>query len=333
MASASLAQNRPERVAVDVSDLEIDYQTRDRSVQALRGVSLEVFEGELFGLAGESGCGKSTLADTLAGLLPGTAKVRGGRALVAGHDMLRAEEQELRAIRWAEVAIVPQSAMNSLSPVLRVGAQIADAILAHESMSKRAAIDRAVDLLAEVGMDRQTANRFPHELSGGMRQRAIIAMAIALRPSVLVLDEPTTALDVVNQQSILSWIVGLQERMGFAVILVTHDLPLLVQVAHRIAVMYAGHVVEVGAADAMWRRPQHPYTQALMRAFPPLRDDVDRLSSLPGSPPDLRYRIDGCPFAPRCPYAQPYCREERPELVPNGEGLVACHLATGAIHG
>lgn len=333
MAPTSLAQNRAAGPAVDVQDLQIDYRTRDRSVHALRGVSLEVFEGEFFGLAGESGCGKSTLADTLAGLLPGTALVRGGRAQVAGHDMLQAGEQELRGIRWAEVAIVPQSAMNSLSPVLRVGDQIADAILAHESMSKRAAAERAVDLLGEVGLDRQTANRYPHELSGGMRQRAIIAMAVALRPSVLMLDEPTTALDVVTQQSILSRIVGLQEAMGFTVVLVTHDLPLLVQVAHRIAVMYAGHVVEVGAADAMWRHPQHPYTQALMRAFPPLRDQVDRLSTLPGSPPDLRYQTHGCPFAPRCPYAQPLCREERPELVPNGDGQVACHLATGAIHG
>jgi peptide/nickel transport system ATP-binding protein len=215
--------------------------------------------------------------------------------------------------------------------VLRIGDQIVDAIVAHEPCRKHEAMGRAAELLHSVGLEQRHLRSYPHELSGGMRQRAVIAMALALHPSLLLMDEPTTALDVVTQQAILSRVLSLRQRVGCSVILVTHDLPLLIQLADRVAVMYAGRVVEIGSAQNLKDGARHPYTQALMRAFPALRYRPERLATIPGSPPDLRADIVGCPFADRCPYAIDYCRTHLPPLASFEGGRAACHLVTGAI--
>lgn len=312
---------------LQVDHLDVDYPTATGRVAAVRDVSLAVYPGQIIGIAGESGCGKSTLAHAICGLLRPPAHVVGGRVDLGGRNLVGLSETDLRQIRWKEVAIVPQSAMNNLSPVLRVGDQIADAITTHESVRLRDARARARALLERVGIPGHHVASYPHELSGGMRQRAVIAMALALNPRLLVLDEPTTALDVMVQASILSEIRSLREELGFAVIFITHDLPLLIQTADRIAVMYGGRLVETGDAKRLWEAPQHPYTAALLSAFPPLTGPRVRLPAIPGSPPDLRDPPQGCAFADRCPKVMARCRADRPVLEPSPSGEVACWVS------
>ncbi len=274
--------------ALRVKNLSVNYETPSGVVAAVREVSFEVYPGEILGIAGESGCGKSTLAHAVCGLLSPSAKVIQGDVWLGDTNLVHLSESHLRQLRWKEVAIVPQSAMNNLSPVLRVGDQIIDAILAHERVSMTEARGRVRQLLERVGISGKHVASYPHELSGGMRQRAVIAMALALNPQLLVLDEPTTALDVVVQASILAEIQTLREQFGFAVVFITHDLPLLIQTAERIAVMYGGRLVETGEVQEMWKAPRHPYTRALLSAFPPLSGPKQRLPQIKGSPPDLR---------------------------------------------
>lgn len=316
---------------LEVKDLSVDYQARGRTVHAVRDVTFSIAAGEVVGLAGESGCGKSTLMHAIAGMLPSEAAIVAGQARLKGVDTSSLSEAQLRRVRWAEVSIVPQAAMNSLSPVLRIGDQIVDAILAHEHMGKAEAASLARELLIGVGLSGHHVRSFPHELSGGMRQRAVIAMALALRPSLVLMDEPTTALDVISQRGILSRILALRARFGFSVVVVTHDLPLLMQVVDRVAVMYAGRIVEVGSVEGLRKAPRHPYTQALLRAFPALRHQSERLAAIPGAPPDLREAIPGCAFAPRCPLAVPYCQTRLPVLTPVPSGAAACHVVSGEV--
>ena len=320
---------------VELRGLSVEYLTRTGlPVRAVDGVDLEISPGEILGLAGESGCGKSTLANALMQILRPPAQISGGQILFNGDDVTAKSREELRKFRWRNVSMVFQSAMNALNPVTRVGDQFIDMMQAHERISKREALNQTGDLLELVGIDRRRVRAYPHELSGGMRQRVIIAMALALRPELVIMDEPTTALDVVVQREILQQVKQLQRELGFAVLFITHDLSLLVEIANRIAIMYAGEIVEEAPADEIHRAPRHPYTIGLMQSFPPLHGPIVRMTGIPGSPPDLAAPPEGCRFHPRCPHCRPedsflYARQttERPRLRQVGEGhLVACHL-------
>ena len=303
-------------------------------VRAVDGVDLELAAGEILGLAGESGCGKTTVANAVMQLLRPPARIVGGSVLFRGEDLVGKSAEELRRFRWRNVSIVTQSAMNALNPVMRVGDQFVDMMRAHERISKRRALVAAGDLLERVGLDKRRIGAYPHELSGGMRQRVIIAMALALRPELVILDEPTTALDVVVQREILQQIRDLQREFEFAVLFITHDLSLLLEMAQRIAIMYAGELVELVPAARLATEARHPYTQGLLQSFPPLHGPRERLTGIPGMPPDLRDPPAGCRFHPRCSYCLPERRDlyrlqttQRPvakEIAPGHR--VACHL-------
>ncbi|MDX6449836.1 MAG: peptide/nickel transport system ATP-binding protein [Gaiellaceae bacterium] len=321
----------PSKPLVELDDLVVDYG-RTRAVDH---VSLSIRPGEFVGLAGESGCGKSTVAHALLRVLRPPGEIVSGRILFKGEDAAALNREELRRFRWRNISLVFQSAMDSLNPVMRVGNQFVDMLRAHQRVDRSEALARAGDLLELVGIDRGRVRAYPHELSGGMRQRVVIAMALALRPELIVMDEPTTALDVVVQREILQEIEELKRELGFAVLFITHDLSLLVEFSDRIAIMYAGEIVESAPADDLFKRPEHPYTVGLMSSFPPLHGPIVRLTGIPGSPPDLANPPTGCRFHPRCPHCSPdvpqlYARQrnERPELRPIApEHLVACHLA------
>jgi peptide/nickel transport system ATP-binding protein len=317
-----------------VEDLVVEYVADGRRTRAVDGVSLELAPGEILGLAGESGCGKSTLANAILQILRPPAEVAGGRIEFRGEDLLSMSRAQLRGIRWRHVSLVFQSAMNVLNPVMRVGDQFVDMFRAHARTGRAEALRRAGDLLELVGIDRARVRAFPHELSGGMRQRVVIAMALALEPELIVMDEPTTALDVVVQREILQELQTLKERLGFAVLFITHDLSLLVEFSDRIAIMYAGEIVESAPSEALFHRSLHPYTAGLMSSFPPLTGPLVPLVGIPGAPPNLARPPAGCRFNPRCPrctgadhrlYALQ--TEVRPTLHEVEPGhAVACHL-------
>lgn len=340
-----LPASRLREPVLEVRNLSVDYGYDEHPTHVLRDVSLTLHRGEVLGLAGESGCGKSTLAYAATRLLPPPGLVTGGEVLFhdrdgSTRDILRLSDADLRASRWQDVAIVFQGAMNSLNPVYRVGRQIADGIQAHTpGLVRGEAMERAAHLLELVGISPDRLRAYPHQLSGGMRQRVMIAMALALEPQVLIMDEPTTALDVVMQRQIVEQIAELRERLGFAVVFITHDVSLLLEIADRIAIMYAGEIIEDAPAADVYRRPRHPYAHGLLRSFPPLRGPRRELGGIPGSPPDLLHLPPGCPFAPRCPHAFDRCRTERPPLGPTAfAGLepdrrVACHLHDDASAG
>ena len=334
---AAVAPTHKARAAeplVELRGLVVEYGVGDRLVRAVDGVDLAIAPGEILGLAGESGCGKTTVANALMQVLPPAGRIAGGQVLFQGVDLTRKRREELRKFRWRNVSMVFQSAMNALNPVMRIGDQFVDMMRAHERISKRDALRRGGKLLELVGIDARRIRAYPHELSGGMRQRVIIAMALALRPELVIMDEPTTALDVVVQREILQQVRTLQREWEFAVLFITHDLSLLVEFAHRIAIMYAGEVVEEASARDLYGEPRHPYTVGLMRSFPPLHGPLLRMEGIPGQPPDLAAPPAGCRFHPRCPYCRPedallYARQtsERPELRDVAPAhRVACHL-------
>jgi peptide/nickel transport system ATP-binding protein len=265
---------------LEVEDLSVEYVTDARTVRAVDRVTFTVGEGEVFGLAGESGCGKSTIANAILRLLRDPAVIAGGAIRFRGTDVLTLNPEDLRRFRWRQVAMVFQSAMNSLNPVMTIGDQIADVYTTHEGVSKKDALRRAADLLDLVGIPHDRLRSYPHQLSGGMRQRVVIAMATALRPPLLIMDEPTTALDVVVQQEIMAQIKDLQRELGFAILFITHDMSLMVELSDRMAVMYAGRFVETASALTIFEQPRHPYTTALMNAFPPMTGPRTRLLGL-----------------------------------------------------
>jgi len=313
---------------LSIRDLSVDYVTDDGPVRAIDGVSLDVRRAEILGIAGESGSGKSTLAQALLRILPPPAVITNGQVIFEGRDILKLDEAELRALRWRRISMVFQSAMDALNPVITVGEQIVDTLLAHDAATPHTARERAADLLELVGMPRDRLDSYAHQLSGGMRQRVGIAMALALEPAVVILDEPTTALDVVVEREILEQICALRDRLGFTVLFITHDLARMLQFADRIAVFYAAEMVEIAPAAELRRAPRHPYTQALMRAFPSVHGDRVEMSSIPGAPPSLRNPPSGCRFHPRCDRAVDLCRERAPELRLLGpDHAAACHLA------
>jgi peptide/nickel transport system ATP-binding protein len=318
------------KTLLEVRGLEVEYG----NVRAVDGVNLQIGTGEILGVAGESGCGKSTVANAVMQILRPPARIVGGSIVFQGEDLTGKSQEELRRFRWRNVSMVFQSAMNALNPVMRVGDQFVDMMQAHERISKHRAIVRAGELLELVGMDKRRVRAYPHELSGGMRQRVIIAMALALSPELVILDEPTTALDVVVQREILQEVEALKRDLGFAVLFITHDLSLLLEFADRIAIMYAGEIVETAPSATLASAPLHPYTQGLLQSFPPLTGPRVRLSGIPGAPPDLRAMPTGCRFHPRCPHCLPdnaalHLRQtsERPRLREIAAGhSVACHL-------
>jgi peptide/nickel transport system ATP-binding protein len=306
---------------LEITDFSVVYRTLGGDVRAVDHVNLLLRPGEVVGLAGESGSGKSTLAYGACRLLRAPAVITSGSVIYRGRrmarpvDILEETKDELRALRWREIAIVFQSAMNALNPVLNVRDQLVDVMHAHLELSRSEAVDKAAELLDFVSIPRSRLKSYPHELSGGMRQRVMIAMALATDPEVVIMDEPTTALDVVVQRDILSQVVELKDRLGFSVLFITHDLSLLLELANRVAVMYAGKLVEVGTAREMHHEPAHPYTKGLLNSFPSLRGPRRELTGIPGSPPDLRSLPPGCPFLGRCAYGTDACREVDMSLV------------------
>lgn len=347
LVDGALAQVSPPRATgtvLEVRDLSVEYASLTGAVHAVDRVSFTLDRGRILGLAGESGCGKSTLAYAIARLLRPPAHVTHGQVLYfprrtdapsdgsasAGVDVLALSPEALRAFRWSHLAIVFQSAMNALNPVMDIGAQISDVLHAHDPrMTIATRRERAADLLRLVGISPDRLRSYPHELSGGMRQRAVIAIALALNPEIIIMDEPTTALDVVVQREILAQVADLRARLGFSVIFITHDLALLMEIADTVAIMYAGRIVEMATSDDLRVQPCHPYSYGLLHSFPRVRGPRIALSGIPGSPPDLRTLPPGCAFHPRCVHAFEACRTAVPELrccTAGNSTQVACHL-------
>lgn len=322
-----LSSGAPASPLLDVRDLYVEYVTARGPVRAVDGVSFSIAAGEVFGLAGESGSGKSTIAHAIMRVLRPPAVITGGQVLFNGDDILDMGQHELEQFRWRDVSMVFQSAMNALNPVMTVGDQIGDVLISHNKLSVREARDRAAQLLHVVGIDKQRLDSYPHQLSGGMRQRAVIAIALALNPHMMIMDEPTTALDVVVQKDIMQQIEQLKHKMGFSILFITHDLSLMVEFSDRIGIMYAGEIVELAPAKELFNNPLHPYTQGLLGSFPALSGPKKKLSGIAGAPPDMVNPPSGCRFHPRCSKVQPMHTERVPRLREVSPGhWVACHL-------
>ena len=323
---------------LEVKRLSARYYTPGGVVRAVDSISYSLDQGETLGLVGESGCGKSASALALLRLLPDPpGKIVGGEILFDGRDLLKLGDEEMRRVRWSEIAMVFQDPLASLNPVLTIGFQIQEVLRLHEGMTYKQSRSRAGELLGLVGIPdpERRLDQYPHEFSGGMRQRAMIAMALACNPRVLIADEPTTALDVTLQAQIVDLVKELQQKLGMAVIWISHDLGVIARLAQRVMVMYAGVIVEEADVRALYKTPRHPYTRGLLRATPHAGAGGERLVSIPGQPPDLIEELPGCPFAPRCEHTVDRCRQEVPALEPVGPAhRVSCwekdQLAGGA---
>jgi peptide/nickel transport system ATP-binding protein len=336
---ARYSEQQSDRVPVlEIRGLSVDYGLGSQALHAVVEADLVLHRGEVLGLAGESGSGKSTLVYAATRLLREPGVITAGEVRLhsarEGHstgvvDLLDLSERELRQLRWSEISVVLQSALNALNPVVRIEKEFEDVLKAHRpDLSRAERRVRAAELLTMVGISAGRLGDHPHQLSGGQRQRVMIALALALEPQVVIMDEPTTALDVVTQREILEELSSLRARLGFALLFITHDLSLLIELADEIAVMYAGRLVERAPAAVLYRSPRHPYTHGLLNSFPPMQGDVRRMTGIPGSPPDLRAIPSGCPFHPRCRYAMEKCTTEVPHLVQleGSRREVACWL-------
>lgn len=311
---------------LEVKDLDIEYITENGALKAVTDISFTLKEGERLGLVGESGCGKTTLAKSLMRLLPDNGRIPKGQIIFKGEDLVNKTKEEIRQMRWKDISMVAQSSMNALNPVYRVGDQIVEAILAHSSMSEADAVKRSEELFRMVGLERKRLQSYPHQMSGGMKQRAIIAMALALNPALIIADEPTTALDVIMQDRILNQIIQLQQEIKSSMVFITHDISVVSETCNTIIVMYGGRIMEKASTRNFFKNPYHPYTLGLQNAFPSITDIGDDLISIPGSPPDLINPQPGCRFQDRCPFATDLCRTEAPPLTEvEDDHLVACH--------
>ncbi len=322
----------PDTPVLEVSGLSVDYLLDRGAVRAVDDVSFMVSRGEFLGIVGESGCGKSTLLFAVAQLLAPPAMIAAGSVAFDGANLVGLTDGQLSAIRWRAMSVVMQSAMNALNPVKSIGAQFKDAMRAHGKHTSEEITVRSAEVLRMVGIDPVHLRSYPHQLSGGMRQRSMIAMAMLFTPDLVIMDEPTSALDVVAQRSLMVQIKELQQTFGFAVIFVTHDMSLISHFSDRLMVMYAGQIDELGATRTIFDRPRHPYTQGLLEAFPSIRGPRVPLKGIPGNPPDLSAVPTGCRFHPRCPYAVDRCAEAEPGLYPLDDELVRClRLADGSL--
>ena len=314
---------------LSIRDLKVNYAAQDGIVKAVDGVSLDLEEGQHLGLIGESGCGKTTLLKAIVQVLPRNGRIAGGKIMFKGMDLLQLPPAEMRQLRWREIATIPQASMDSLNPVQRVGSQLTKLLRVRGGYSKKTALRRAADLFDLVGLDTERLMHYPHEFSGGMKQRAVIAMALALEPSLLIADEPVTALDVIVQHQILEVLRELEQELNLTVMLITHDISVVAQVCDSVSVMYAGRIVERAAAEPFFASPAHPYSLGLQQAFPNLARPRDVLVSIEGYPPDLREPPTGCRFAERCPFVQDACHEIDPRLELVGDDRLAACLRSG----
>jgi peptide/nickel transport system ATP-binding protein len=311
---------------VDVKGLCIDYKLQNGYLRAVDSVSFQIDEGEVLGLAGESGSGKSTIAHSILKILPRSSRVSGS-ILIDGTEVVQMDDRTARAYRWKVVSLVPQGSMNAFDPVITIGSQIVESIRIHSKVDKADAWRRTRELFSLVGIPEARVKGYPHEFSGGMKQRAAIAMALSLNPKLVILDEPTTALDVVVQRQVLGLLAKLRRELGISFLFVTHDLSVLSEIATKVAVMYAGRLAEISNSEAMFASPKHPYSRALIHAIPTLSGDLSLVKSIPGVPANVLNLPPGCKFHPRCAYAFDRCREEEPRLLHMGDGSsVACHL-------
>ena len=311
---------------LEVSGLTVEYATQNGTVRAVDDVSFTVGRGEFLGIVGESGCGKSTLLFGIAQLLSPPARITSGSVTFAGKNLVAMTDKQLAAIRWRNLSVVMQSAMNALNPVKSVGAQFADALRAHGKPSGKAIVARSAEVLRMVGIDPVHLKSYPHQLSGGMRQRAMIAMALLFTPDLVIMDEPTSALDVVAQRSLMMQIKELQRELGFAIIFVTHDMSLVSHFSDNLLVMYAGQIAEIGGTRQIFASPLHPYSRGLLEAFPGIRGPKEPLKGIPGAPPDLSVIPNGCRFLPRCPLKMDECATTQPALVERDGVAVRCLL-------
>ncbi|WP_293853150.1 ABC transporter ATP-binding protein [uncultured Alsobacter sp.] len=305
---------------LSVRNLAVDYATKGGTLHAVSRGTLEVGAGEVVGLVGESGCGKTTLARALTGVVPRNATFKGGEVVFEGKDLLAGPPAAWKDLLWRRISFVPQSSMNALDPVYRVGTQMEEVLRLRGGLGREAARNRTAELFGLVGLDAKRSVEYPHQFSGGMRQRAAIAMALALEPSLVIADEPVTALDVIVQRQVLDTLRDLQSRLGVSVLLVTHDISVVAYVCDRVVVMYAGEVVESGKVGDVLAAPRHPYTMGLTNAFPDLERAGGTLAPIMGAPPDLRSPPTGCRFAERCPFAVARCRSESPPLTVAADG-------------
>ncbi|MFD2211528.1 ABC transporter ATP-binding protein [Virgibacillus halophilus] len=299
---------------LEVENLEVHFRTKKERLRAVRGISFSLKKGETLCIVGESGCGKSITSLSVIGLLPSNGEIAGGSIKLAGKEMLGKTENEMEKIRGNDISMIFQEPMTALNPTFTIGFQLREPLMIHKRMSKKTAIKKSIELLDKVGIPNpvEKLKQFPHELSGGMRQRVMIAMALACEPSLLLADEPTTALDVTIQAQILELIDDLKRQMGMGVVFVTHDMGVVAEIADRVMVMYAGEVVETGDVDSIFNAPQHPYTKGLLGAVPNVDDEEHHLNIIPGSMPNLSDEISGCRFHPRCPFAMDICRGKNP---------------------
>jgi len=319
-------------IALKVRDLAVHFDTRVGTVRAVDGVDFDLFVGEKLGLVGESGSGKTTLALAIMRMIKSPGRVDKGSILLGDLDLLSMTNTEMRELRSSEISMVPQGAMNALNPVRKVGAQIIDGLMDHGRGGDKESMKSAVqDLLEQVDLDGEISDRYPHQLSGGMQQRVTIAMAISLGPKVIIADEPTSALDVVVQRNVMDTFERVQAATGTSVILVGHDMGLMAQFNDRIAVMYAGRIVEIAHVEDIFARPQHPYSKLLVSSLPHTREK-EVMKGIPGLPPSLVETIPGCPFNPRCPFVMDKCLTQKPELKEGGNNSkFACHLEVGSL--
>ena len=311
---------------LDVQNLKLHFITRDGAAKAVDGVSFRVEKNETLGLIGESGCGKTTIAMSIMGFVKPPGRIVGGKILFDGSNIVSMNAEQIRQIRGKDISIVRQEAQNALNPVMTIGKQITELILQHEEITKEAALDRAKNQLNRVGISDKRINSYPHEFSGGMKQRAMVAIATACNPKLLILDEPTTGLDVIVQRQMLTMLNALKRELQLTAVFISHDLSVVAETCDRVAVMYAGKIMEQADTVSLYQRPMHPYGQALIGAYPSLKGEKRKLKSIPGTPPRLIHPPQGCRFQPRCAQAMEICRKDEPAVVEAQGHTVACHL-------
>lgn len=315
-------------MVIKVNNLTVEYKIGHNYFEAVHDVNFSLNKRESLGFVGESGCGKSTLAYALLNLLEENGRISNGEIIINNKDLVKSTDKEIRSIRWSEISMIFQNAMTALNPVEKIGIQIINALMQHEKVSKKRAIERAKELFNKVGISPSRLMEYPHEFSGGMKQRAVIALALICYPKILLADEPTTALDVVAQRQVLELLLQLKEEFGLTLIMISHDISVVAEACEKVAVMYGGEIMEIGPTDKVFKNSNHPYTKSLINSFPSLYHEISELEQIPGYPPSLEDLPKGCPFSLRCSYAKEICSSKKPEMRTVNDGkLVKCHFA------